>query len=102
MAKNAFDTRLEQYGTELRKLYLGLYDDENAYEYFLGLLRKAYRDRKQSLRRRDNASLQDPDGKLSQKMLGMMLYTENFAGNLNGVSEKLPYLRECGDRKSVV
>ena len=96
MAKNAFDTRLEQYGTELRKLYLGLYDDENAYEYFLGLLRKAYRDRKQSLRRRDNASLQDPDGKLSQKMLGMMLYTENFAGNLNGVSEKLPYLRECG------
>lgn len=96
MAKNAFETRLEKYGDELEELYMGLYDDENAYEYFLSLLRKAYRERKQSLRRRDAASIEDPDRKLSQKMLGMMLYTENFAGNLNGVGEKLPYLKECG------
>ena len=25
-----------------------------------------------------------------------MLYTENFGGDLNGVREKLPYLKECG------
>ena len=28
-------------------------------------------------------------------MLGMMLYIDNFAGNIKGVSAKLPYLKEC-------
>ena len=28
-------------------------------------------------------------------MLGMMLYTDNFAGNMKGVKEKIPYLKEC-------
>lgn len=29
-------------------------------------------------------------------MLGMMLYIDNFAGNLRGVKGKLKYLEECG------
>ena len=29
-------------------------------------------------------------------MLGMMLYIDQFAGNLKGVQEKLPYLEDCG------
>lgn len=40
MANNTFKERLEKYGDELRELYLGLYDDEQAYDYFLGLLKK--------------------------------------------------------------
>ena len=28
-------------------------------------------------------------------MLGMMLYIDNFAGNMQGVKEKIPYLKEC-------
>ena len=28
-------------------------------------------------------------------MLGMMLYIDNFAGNLKGVEKKLAYLKEC-------
>src|SRR5699024_10836952 len=32
----------------------------------------------------------------SSEMLGMMLYPSCFAGTLNGVREKLTYLKECG------
>ena len=96
MANNTFKERLEKYGDELRELYLGLYDDEQAYDYFLGLLKKAYTARKASLRRRDLASIENPERKFSQKMLGMMMYTENYGGDLSGVSEKLSYLKECG------
>ena len=94
--RSYYQERLNENIEELRELYMKLYDDKNAFEYFLGLLKKAYHERKASLRRRDIASIENPERKLSQDMLGMMLYTENFAGELSGVSEKLPYLRECG------
>ena len=98
MAKrvNVFKTRLEENIEELHALYDSLYHDDNAFQYFLGLLKNAYRNRKPSLRRRDEAAVADPDRKYSQDYLGMMLYTENFAGTLNGVQKKLPYFAECG------
>ena len=91
-----FQTRLEAHIDELRELYLGLYHDEQAFDYFLRMLKNAYHARKPSLRRRDLNGIEHPDRKHSQKMLGMMLYTENFAGDLNGVTTQLPYLIECG------
>ena len=94
--RNIFQERLDKYFEELRDLYMGLYDDEQAFEYFLGQLRKSYTARKQSLRRLDEKRLADPDFYYSNKMMGMMLYTENFGGDLNGVREKLSYLKECG------
>jgi len=94
--KDVFQTRLNENIEELRTLYFSLYNDENAFQYFLGLLEKAYRERKPSLRRRDNAAIKDPGSRFSQDFLGMMLYAENFAGTLNGVLDKLPYLTECG------
>ena len=94
--RNYYKERLDENIQELRELYLGLYKDEKAFEYFLGLLKKAYRERKATLRRRDIASIDDPGRKYSQNMMGMMLYTENYGGDLNGVRENLPYLKECG------
>ena len=35
------------------------------------------------------------EGFKEKEMLGMMLYIDNFAGNLKGVERKLPYLKEC-------
>ena len=37
----------------------------------------------------------NPDWFRQKDMLGMMLYIDNFAGNIKGVSAKLPYLKEC-------
>ncbi len=94
--KSSFDIRLEKYYDELKWLYMELYNDEEAFEYFLNMLRKSFRERKSSLRSVDARRSAHPDMHHSNKMMGMMLYTENFAGNLPGVRERLDYLRECG------
>ena len=94
--KSRFDIRLEQYYDELRDLYMELYHDENAFGYFLKMLRNSFRERKQTLRDVDARRAGNPYMHHSNKMMGMMLYTENFAGNLNGVRGKLDYLKECG------
>ena len=91
-----FQRRLNENMDELKWLYFSLYDDENAFEYFLSMLEKAYRDRKPTLKRRDKVAMENPERKVSQEYLGMMLYTENFGGTIKGVEEKLPYLKECG------
>ena len=94
--RSRFDIRLEQYYDELKWLYMELYDDEEAFEYFLAMLRRNFRERKKNLRDVDARRMVNPDMHHSNKMMGMMLYTENFAGDLNGVRSRLDYLGECG------
>ncbi len=94
---NAMEKRLAAHYDELKWLYMELYHgDEAAFSYFVQMLRRMYRDRKEALRRQDAKRLKNPDWYRSEKMLGMMLYVDAFAGNLQGVQEKLPYLTECG------
>ncbi|MBR7088657.1 MAG: alpha-amylase family protein [Mogibacterium sp.] len=94
--KSLFDTRLEEHIDELRGLYLDIYHDENSFEYFLSMLRRCFKERKATLRAVDERRKANPMIHHSNKMMGMMMYTEKFAGNLQGVKEKLPYLKECG------
>ena len=97
MEYTEFVSRLNANYDELKWLYCELYhNDMMAFHYFVDMLRRAYSDRKQALRDLDAARLQDPAWFRSNKMLGMMLYVDNFAGNLQGVRKKLPYLQECG------
>ena len=94
--KSKFDVRLEQYYDELRGLYMDIYHDEEAFEYFLKMLRNCFKERKKTLRDVDERRAANPNMHHSNKMIGMMLYTENFAGNLKGVREKLDYFKESG------
>ena len=94
--KSAFDIRLEENIDELRELHQSIYNDEKAFEYFIGMLRKSYKARKTTLRAADERREANPDSHHSNKMIGMMMYTENFGGDLQGVRERLPYLKECG------
>ena len=97
MEYTEFVSRLNERYDELKWLYCELYhNDMMAFHYFVDMLRRAYADRKQALRALDAARLREPDWYRSNKMLGMMLYVDNFAGTLRGVREKLPYLQECG------
>ena len=92
-----FQERLAPCQEELRGLYTSLYgEDERAYSYFLEMLKSSLAQRKSALRRLDEKRLADPDWCRSSEMLGMMLYPSCFAGTLNGVREKLTYLKECG------
>ena len=91
-----FEKRLADNIDELKWLYMELYNNEAAFDYFVDMLRRNYMDRKDSLRNTDIRRESTPGWYHSGDMLGMMLYTECFGGDLNGVREKLPYLRECG------
>ena len=57
------------------------------YQYFTA--------RRRALKNRDLEREKNPDWFRQKDMLGMMLYIDNFAGNIKGVSAKLPYLKEC-------
>ncbi|MDO4616445.1 MAG: alpha-amylase family protein [Lachnospiraceae bacterium] len=95
--ESAFDSRFAQYSDELKWLFCELYNnDMQAYDYFCDMLRKSYEERKDALRKIDEARLADPEWYRSNKLLGMMLYVPQFAGTLQGVQKKLPYLEECG------
>ena len=94
---SVFSKRLSARYTELKQLYGGLYhSDMAAFDYFCGMLERCYNSRKAALRFLDEKRLAEPDWFRSNKLMGMMLYVNAFAGNLQGVRGKLPYLEECG------
>ena len=94
---SVFSRRMVARYEEMKSLYCGLYhNDMAAFDYFCGMLEKSFNSRKASLHALDAARLADPDWFRSNKLMGMMLYVNAFAGNLKGVRGKLPYLEECG------
>ncbi len=96
-AEAIFERRLARHYDELKWLYCELYHgDMQAFEYFIGMLRKYACERKPLLREWDEARELVPDWYKGNETLGMMLYVDQFAGNLRGVQEKLPYLQESG------
>ena len=97
MAKETtFDRRLARHRAELRQVYDGLYHDAAAYDYFEAMLRRMWQERSASLKRLDARREKDPDWYRGRNLLGMLMYTQAFAGTLQGVREKLDYLQEAG------
>lgn len=94
---SVFARRMATYSEELHSLYRSLYPHaEEAYQTFVAMLVRSFDERKPALREQDALREADPDWYRSRKLLGMMLYTDTFAGTLQGVRERLPYLQECG------
>lgn len=95
--KSKFDKRLEENIDELKWLYMELYhNDHVAFDYFIEMLRRNWKERKAALRKLDDQRLANPNWYHANDLLGMMMYTECFGGNLKGVKKNLPYLEECG------
>ena len=92
-----FKERLERNYDELKWLYAELYhNDGQAFDYFLTMLHEFYHSRPEELREQDRVREEHPDWYKGNDMLGMLLYTRCFGETLNGVREKLDYLRESG------
>lgn len=89
-----YRSRLERHNHELRELYMALYSNETMYQELLKALHSFYEHRSSVLKARDE-SKGGTDWYKSGEMLGMMLYIDNFAGNLEGVRERLPYLEKA-------
>ena len=97
MKKSAavFQKRLAKHHDELRWLYMELYGNESMFAELTSQMYEYYQARKISLKNRDEKREAHPDWFKKNDMLGMMLYIDNFAGNIKGVQEKLDYLKSC-------
>ncbi len=92
-----FRDRLDKHYDEMKWLYHELYDnDEKAFRHFLDMLYRAYKERKPELKKWDKVRQADPGWFRTNKMLGMLMYTNAFAGDLKGVLKHLDYLLETG------
>ena len=89
-----FAQRMEKHQDELRWLYMELYGNDAMYAELCEQMHDYYLKRSTELKKRDIKKEKNPDWFKEKEMLGMMLYVDNFAGNLKGV-EKLAYLKEC-------
>ena len=91
-----YKERFERHYDELKWLYFELYQGKE--KYFLQLcssLLDYYRNRAEDLKKSDRDRESNPDWYRKNDLLGMMMYTENFAENLQGVKSHLDYLQKC-------
>ena len=97
--RRTFALRLDRWWPDLddaiRAVYPGAQADELTVR-LVTLAAQAYVDRDPELHHLDEARTLEPDWFQSPRMLGYAAYTERFAGDLAGVAERIPYLRELG------
>ncbi len=95
-----FTRRLEAHFPALFRLYFDLYSTR--YDFFYHLedllsgLARAWFERPTDLRVLDDAREAQPLWFQSHHMLGGVIYVDLFAGNLEGVRQKIPYFQELG------
>ena len=91
-----FQQRLEHHLDELRWLYMELYNNSDMFAELCDKLYDFAGERPADLKQRDLDREADPEWYKSNDLMGMMLYIVNFAGDLNGVRKKLPYIEKTG------
>lgn len=89
--------RFEERYDELKWLYCELYNNNmEAFDWLCDSLYGYYQERNADLKKLDRSRVKKPDWYKQNDLLGMMMYTNAFAGTLKGVKEKLPYVKSCG------
>ncbi len=92
-----FAQRFSRYEDELKWLYNELYGTyHGAYDYFVGMLYRMWKQRPEELKKIDRAREAFPDWYKGHTLVGMLMYVNAFAGNLQGVKDKLDYVEDCG------
>lgn len=98
--KEAFDARLTANEGLLKEQFYTLYESrgqvESHFENLVNTLREGFEARPIDLKKIDQTRLNDPFWFLSEKWVGMMLYSDLFDGNIKGVQKKIDYLEEMG------
>ncbi len=92
----ARERRWKKNEPELDALYQSLYDDAEKLAELKQIMRTAESQRSPALRRLDGRREKDPNWYQSGKMLGMTMYTDLFAGNIQNLGRKLEYLANQG------
>ena len=95
-----FTARLHRHFPLLFRLYFSLYS--NRYDFFFHIedlllgLAQAWFQRSSDLRALDQAREDDPLWFQSNQVVGGVCYVDLFAGDLEGLRSKVPYLKELG------
>ena len=84
-----YQARMSRHLDEMKWLYMELYDAPEAFAELCSRMETFYRERDSRLKQIDREREQNPEWYRGNDMLGMMMYTDQFAGNLKGVQEKL-------------
>jgi amylosucrase len=96
----AFQNRLQVHFPRLFGLLLELYGSRYDFYYHLEqlliLAAQSWLERPTALQSLDAAREQDPVWFQSEQMLGGVCYVDLFAGDLEGLRQKLPYFKELG------
>ncbi|MDD6404805.1 MAG: alpha-amylase family protein [Clostridiales bacterium] len=92
-----YTKRFDERYDELKWLYCELYNNNmEAFDWLCDSLYGYYQERNTELKKLDRKRVKNPDWYKQNDLLGMMMYTNAFAGTLKGVKEKLPYVKSCG------
>ncbi len=91
-----FEDRLSRYYDELKWLYCELYENSlDSFEALCSMMKQYFHNRRESLRKLDQKRMRDPEWYKGNRLFGMMLYVDAFAGTIEGVRRKLDYIEEC-------
>ena len=90
-----YEARFQKHIDELKWLYMELYDDQEYFDELCASMKQFYDTRKKGLKASDLTRETDPNWYKGSDILGMMMYTKMFGGNLKGVKKHLDYLKEC-------
>lgn len=99
-ADNLFYTRFlanaDVIASLFRETYAAHPNADRCFDELVHVLTRAYSERSQDLRRRDEQKMRQGDWFCSNQICGMSLYVDRFAGNLKSMPGKLDYLEELG------
>ena len=93
--EQVYEKRLARHIEELRWLYMELYDNGSMFAELCDCMHDFYCERSGKLKNTDRKREDHPDWYKQNDMLGMMLYIDNFAGDINRVRKKLDYIEKC-------
>lgn len=95
-----FYTRFIANIAAIESLFTSIYGSHPAYEKsfadLVAVITAAHQNRRAALQKMDEQKLDQHGWYLSNEITGMSLYVDRFAGNLQGVSERLDYLQDLG------
>lgn len=96
-----FFARLSGNAHSMHQLFMSLYSSRpDADSQFAALIRTiavAYKERTLAMKQLDQQKLKQPEPWfISHELMGMSLYVDRFAGNLEGMQQRLNYLEQLG------
>ena len=97
---NLFYSRFLANSSEIADLYQSLYGNHpnasNAFTALLQTITKAYAERSEALKLKDEEKEESGNWFLTNQLAGMSLYVDRFCGDLKTLNTKLDYFKELG------